>query len=339
MIRKSGGRDIDDVMRIWLEGNLGAHGFIPREYWTGNFDAVKKAIREAEVYVHESGETGCVDGFIGLSGNYVEGIFVDEHARSHGVGKSLIDFVKGIKPSLELSVYEKNERALSFYAREDFKVASEETDDATGEKCLIMEWEKEETAGDGPGKCEDDMDDMTDQETGFSIRKSTLHDLPRMLEIYAFARKFMAEHRNPRQWGTTGWPPEKLLRADIASGCSYVCEADGRIVGTFYYNYGLHIEKTYEKIFDGEWLGVRELGEAGNTYGVVHRIAGDGSVRGTGSFCIGWAMEQCGHLRIDTHFDNKVMQNLLTKLGFERCGVIYVEEDDDPRYAYEKISR
>lgn len=32
-----------------------------------------------------------------------------------------------------------------------------------------------------------------------------------------------------------------------------------------------------------------------------------------------------------------VMQNLLTKLGFEKRGIIHVIEDDDPRYAYEKI--
>ncbi len=45
---------------------------------------------------------------------------------------------------------------------------------------------------------------------------------------------------------------------------------------------------------------------------------------------------QCGHLRIDTHNDNIVMQNLLPKPGFVHCGTIYVEEDDAPRLAYEK---
>ena len=31
------------------------------------------------------------------------------------------------------------------------------------------------------------------------------------------------------------------------------------------------------------------------------------------------------------------MQNLLKKLGFVHCGTIYVEEDDYPRLAFEKI--
>ena len=49
------------------------------------------------------------------------------------------------------------------------------------------------------------------------IRKSTPADLPRILEIYAGARAFMAAHGNPRQWGATGWPPESLIRQDIAA--------------------------------------------------------------------------------------------------------------------------
>ena len=162
------------------------------------------------------------------------------------------------------------------------------------------------------------------------IRHSTDQDLERMMEIYGFARNFMAEHGNPYQWGPTNWPPEALIRQDIAAGNSYVCENDaGRIAGTFFYTCGEDIEPTYREITDGAWLD-------GSPYGVVHRIAADGSEKGVGAFCIGWAYGQCGHLRIDTHGDNRVMQNLLGKLGFIHCSTIYVEEDDDPRLAYEK---
>jgi NAD(P)-dependent dehydrogenase (short-subunit alcohol dehydrogenase family) len=84
-------------------------------------------------------------------------------------------------------------------------------------------------------------------------------------------------------------------------------------------------------IEDGAWIGDEH-------YGVVHRVAGDGSVKGIGTFCINWAYEQCGHLRIDTHGDNMIMQRLVERLGFVRCGTIYVEEDDYPRIAYEKLA-
>ncbi len=151
------------------------------------------------------------------------------------------------------------------------------------------------------------------------------------MDIYAFARAFMAEHGNPNQWGPTNWPPERLIREDIAGGNSYVCLNDkDKVIGTFFFIHGNDIEPTYREIKDGSWLD-------DSPYGVVHRIAGDGSEKGIGEFCIGWAFRQCGHLRIDTHGDNAVMQNLLKKLGFIRCGTIYVEEDDYPRLAFEKI--
>ena len=162
------------------------------------------------------------------------------------------------------------------------------------------------------------------------IRRSEIQDLDRIMEIYAYARKFMAEHGNPNQWGPTCWPPEDLIRRDIAAGCSYVCESNaGKIIGTFFFTQGPDIEPTYREITDGAWLD-------GSPYGVVHRIASDGSEKGTGMFCLDWAYGQCGHLRIDTHGDNAVMQNLVKKAGFVHCGTIYVEEDDDPRLAYEK---
>ena len=163
-----------------------------------------------------------------------------------------------------------------------------------------------------------------------NVRKSTPEDLPRIMEIYARARRFMAEHGNPDQWGPTCWPPEALIRKDIAEGNSYVCINDtGNVIGTFFFTHGADIEPTYREITKGEWLD-------DSPYGVVHRIASDGSEKGVGAFCINWAYGQCGHLRIDTHNDNTVMQNLVRKLGFVHCGTIHVEEDNAPRLAYEK---
>ena len=151
-----------------------------------------------------------------------------------------------------------------------------------------------------------------------------------MMKIYAHARTFMAQHGNPNQWGPTRWPPEDLIRKDIADGHSYVCLNDAEeVIGTFFFVHGPDIEPTYRSITGGAWLD-------DSPYGVVHRIASDGSEKGIGLFCLNWAYGQCGHLRIDTHGDNTVMQNLLRKAGFVPCGTIFVEEDNFPRLAYEK---
>ena len=161
------------------------------------------------------------------------------------------------------------------------------------------------------------------------IRHSTEKDFHQIMKIYEYARNFMAEHGNPNQWGPTNWPPEELIHSDIAAGNSYVCTYEDKIVGTFFFNQGKDIEPTYDTIEDGAWLD-------DSPYAVIHRLAGDGSVKGIGSFCIEWALKQCPHLRMDTHGDNIVMQNLLQKNGLTHCGTIYVDEDSYPRLAYEK---
>ena len=163
------------------------------------------------------------------------------------------------------------------------------------------------------------------------VRRSNPEDLPAIRAIYARARAFMADQGNPNQWGDS-WPPDSVIESDVCGAnadCGYVCEHEGRVVGVFFYRVG--DDPTYARIYDGAWTD-------SSPYGVVHRIASDGSVKGVGAFCINWALEQCGHLRIDTHEDNVPMQNLLSKLGFVRCGTIYVEEDDNPRMAFEKVS-
>jgi RimJ/RimL family protein N-acetyltransferase len=109
-------------------------------------------------------------------------------------------------------------------------------------------------------------------------------------------------------------------------------KGDSKVIGTFYFIQGNDIEPTYREIENGAWIDE-------SSYGVVHRLASDGSEKGIGRYCLDWAFKQCGHLRVDTHTDNKVMQNLLTKNGFIKCGIIHVVEDNYPRYAYEKTEK
>ena len=142
MIRKFETQDLDAVMQIWLHGNLDAHAFIPASFWTGHFEIVRNMLPQAELYVHEDKDTRQIDGFIGLTGNHIEGIFVAKAARSKGVGKALLEYAKSRKPSLTLSVYQKTERALAFYQREQFTVQSEGIDEDTNEAELQMLWSR-----------------------------------------------------------------------------------------------------------------------------------------------------------------------------------------------------
>ena len=143
MIRKLESRNLDAVMQIWLHSNLDAHAFIAASFWTEHFEMVRDLLPQAELYVHEDASTRQIDGFIGLTENHIEGIFVAKAARSKGVGKALLEYAKSHKPSLTLSVFQKNERALAFYRREQFVVQSEGIDEDTYEADIQMLWSRQ----------------------------------------------------------------------------------------------------------------------------------------------------------------------------------------------------
>ena len=142
VIRKFKEDDLNSVMQIWLDTNINAHSFIPKEYWMDNYAAVKEILPRAEVYVYEDDDLHQIIGFIGLADNYIAGIFVKEAAQSKGIGKQLLNYVKELKSVLSLSVYQKNIRAISFYRREKFTIKSENMDECTNEKEFIMDWSK-----------------------------------------------------------------------------------------------------------------------------------------------------------------------------------------------------
>ena len=139
MIRNLQKIDINKVADIWLDTNIKAHSFIPAKYWKDNFELVKELLLQAEVYVYEDNQE--IQGFIGLNGEYIEGIFVSDENQSQGIGEQLLNHIKNKKPKLSLSVYQKNSRAISFYRREGFEIQCKDLDKATGEKEYVMMWQ------------------------------------------------------------------------------------------------------------------------------------------------------------------------------------------------------
>lgn len=140
MIRELRKVDINKVAEIWLDTNIKTHYFISAQYWKSNFELVKELLLQATVYVYEDKQE--IQGFIGLSNEYIEGIFVSAEMQSQGIGKILLNYVKGKRNKLNLNVYQKNTRAISFYQREGFEIQYSGLDEATGEKDYVMAWQQ-----------------------------------------------------------------------------------------------------------------------------------------------------------------------------------------------------
>lgn len=158
-----------------------------------------------------------------------------------------------------------------------------------------------------------------------TIRTTTPDDLEQILQIYAYARAQMRRNGNPTNGETTGLPPPSCRRTS-EKGQSHVIEKDGHLCAVFTFIIG--DDPTYQTIEQGRWLDTAP-------YGTIHRLAGNGTAKGIFRQCLSYCMAQIPNIRIDTHRDNAIMQHLLEKNGFVKCGIIYVE-DGSPRIAYQK---
>lgn len=157
----------------------------------------------------------------------------------------------------------------------------------------------------------------------YMVSRAELTHLQRIEELYAGARQFMADNGNPTQWGS-GYPPREQVIADIHSEKLYLISDENGIHGVFYFS--ICPDPTYNEIYEGKW-------SSNASYGVLHRIAGDGS-GGILYAAVRFAKERISYLRIDTHRDNHIMQRALSNQGFQFCGTIYIE-DGTERLAFD----
>lgn len=162
--------------------------------------------------------------------------------------------------------------------------------------------------------------------TDLRVRLATRDDIPRIMEIFEAAKRFMRANGNMVQWTGT-YPSHELIDNQISGNYCYVIESGaGEIHALFCLVSGE--DPTYEYI-EGEW-------KHSGPYSTLHRIASDGSRSGIFRKVIDFSKKRCSQLRIDTHADNSKMLAAIEDAGFEYCGIIYVA-DGTPRHAYSMV--
>lgn len=164
------------------------------------------------------------------------------------------------------------------------------------------------------------------------FRKANALDIEGIMKIIKQAQDYFKEN-GVNQW-QNNYPNIETIKQDIKNGYGYVLEDNEEIIGTVAVSFDG--EKTYDVIYDGEWLSNSE-------YAVIHRMAVTNSHKGKGfsSVIMKYIEEICldrnvHSIKIDTHNENISMQRVIKKNNFKYCGIIYVD-DKSKRLAFEKI--
>lgn len=160
------------------------------------------------------------------------------------------------------------------------------------------------------------------------VVQASLEDLPQIIDILKKGRQLQIDSGNLNQWSAS-YPDPQLIQKDIQKGASYLYTSpEGEIWAVFCLM--KEAEPTYSTIA-GEWLNDTD------PYVTIHRLATAQIRKGMGEKVLRWVIDHNPNVRIDTHEDNATMRHIIKKLGFKRCGVIYLE-NGDPRIAYQYLS-
>ena len=161
-------------------------------------------------------------------------------------------------------------------------------------------------------------------------KKSDLSDVVNCAE--RIKNEYFLRHDIP-QWND-GYPAKEDFAADIEAGRLFVMYLGEALIG--FISAAVEHEPNYDIVYDGEWKSTEP-------YVVIHRfgINPDWHGMGMGTSLYGIAERLCEArnvhaIRSDTHEKNEAMIHFLEKNGFERVGIIHLE-NGEPRIAFEKI--
>jgi GNAT superfamily N-acetyltransferase len=162
------------------------------------------------------------------------------------------------------------------------------------------------------------------------IRRALIDDIDTILSIVHSAQLSLRE-LGIDQW-QDGYPSREVIEEDIRAGVGYVeCDSCDTAIG--YAAIVLTGERAYLQIADDAW-------HTAGRYVVVHRLCVAANVRRCGvaielmRYAAALARQNgIFTFRIDTHEGNSRMRQMMQRLGFSYCGIIYY--DSGKREAYD----
>jgi putative acetyltransferase len=133
------------LLKIWESSVRATHDFLPEE----DIEALRPLLENlyfpaVTLSIARLIEDGSVVGFVGVSDNRIEMLFVDAAQRGKGVGKVLLRraIAQGAD---ELDVNEQNPQAVGFYQQQGFVVVSRSEHDGQGRPYPLLHMKLQKT--------------------------------------------------------------------------------------------------------------------------------------------------------------------------------------------------
>ena len=114
-IRRGVPTDREVLLDVWLRSDRATHTFVSEEDLQSMIPQVRDylASRETEFWVQCDGDA--VIGFMGMSGNEMESLFIAPEFQRRGAGRRMVQHARALYGELTVGVNEQNAAARAFY--------------------------------------------------------------------------------------------------------------------------------------------------------------------------------------------------------------------------------
>lgn len=112
--------DFSNICTLWENSVLATHHFLAQEDFDYYKEMVPDYFSQATLYVYQDGDV--IKGFLGVSEDNIDMLFVDPAYLGQGVGKALLLYALNELGAQKVDVNEQNAHAYQFYQHFGFVV-------------------------------------------------------------------------------------------------------------------------------------------------------------------------------------------------------------------------
>ncbi len=137
MISLASKTDYPLLIDIWESAVKATHHFLSDEDFNFYKTHIPIYFQHVSLYIYRD-QHHVIRGFLGVDGDNIEMLFVENESRGTGVGKKLLDYAISKLKACKVDVNEQNKQALDFYYHFGFKEVDRSEFDGEGKAYPIL---------------------------------------------------------------------------------------------------------------------------------------------------------------------------------------------------------
>lgn len=130
------------LLEIWESSVKATHGFLTESDFEFYKTKLPYYLQQVNIYIYKDDNTE-IKGFLGVSEDKIEMLFIENESRGTGIGKKLLKFATNCLKLTKVDVNKQNEQALSFYKHFGFRESGRSLLDSEGKNYPIIHLQQE----------------------------------------------------------------------------------------------------------------------------------------------------------------------------------------------------